>query len=342
MRAAGLPRAAGRRYRLFHSCPSGRPGGAAPWSAGRDGALEPRHRAARALGAALALAFGLLAGCPAHTDYGGAQRLTDHTAYTLEPGEVLVGAGLVGTRVENLLASVRLEWSPYVEGLEIGTNLAHDIISFVNFYAKYTPLDTRWVGVGVRAGFRWLSPGNVWLIPDDSEFKQDFGAVDMYMFPVSAYVSLPLSDWFGVHTELSYMYTPVKGDLVLDEVHYNAGAAWHELTVQPAVHFYPGRGVALLAGVQVPLYSAVFGEGYSEESDERLPGVRYGFQGSLSTEFDVTSLVSPWIGVHIAWEHVNVRVTGTWGLRFFDESTLEADGWLAYVPLPGFEVFWRL
>lgn len=291
--------------------------------------------------ALLAVALGFLSGCPAHTDYGGAQRLTDHTAYTLPPGDGLVGLGLVGTNYDNLFASVRLEWSPFVEGLEIGTNLAHDVLPFVNVYAKYTALDTRWVGLGFRLGFKWLDVGNLWLVPNDSSIKEDLGAVDMYMVPMSALLSFPLADWVGIHTELSYMYTPVKGDLVLDDTHYNAGITWHELTVNPALYFYPGAGVAILLGVQVPLYSAVFGEGYQEAAAPGLPGIRYGLQASLSTRFDVSSLVSPWFGVHFAWDSFNLRVTGTWGLRFFDRSTFQAGSALAYIPIPGFEMFWR-
>jgi hypothetical protein len=300
-----------------------------------------RRGARDALAALAAVAALVLAGCPAHTDYGGAQRLTDHTAYTLEPGEVLTGVGLGGATVDNLLLSLRLEWSPYVDGLEIGTNLAHDAVSIINLYAKYNVLDTRWFGLGVRLGFKWLNPSNVWIVPDGSGLKEDLGAVDMYMFPASVMVSFPLAEWISIHTELNYMYTPVSGDLVLDDTHYNGGVAWHELALHPAVHLHLGAGTALLLGVQVPLYSAVSGDGYSETPDPNHPGIRYGLQASLSTRFAVTELVSPWIGLHVAWEHFNLRVTGTWGLRFFDESMLQADGWLAYVPIPGVELAWR-
>lgn len=288
-----------------------------------------------------ALAIGLLSGCPAHTDYGGRQRLTKHTAYTLEPGEVLVGAGVVGTSYDDLLASVRVEWSPFVPGLELGTNLAHDVGGLVNVYAKYTVLDTPWFGFGARLGFKWLDGGNLWFLPDDSSLKQDLAAVDMFMIPVSAYLSFPIADWFGFHTEFRYMYTPVTGDLVLDGTHYNGGATWHEVTVSPALHFYLGSGVALLAGVEVPLYSAVSGKGYQETPATGYPGIRYGVQATVSNTFDVRELVTPWFGVHIAWEHFNLRVTGTWGLRFFERSTFTEFDTLAYVPLPGFEMFWR-
>jgi len=300
---------------------------------------RPAPGAARDLVSALALAL-LLTGCPAHTDYGGAQRLTDHTAYTLEPGEVLTGVGLGGATMDKLLLSVRLEWSPYVDGLEIGTNLAHDAVSWVNFYAKYNALDTRFFGLGVRLGFKWLNPRNVWIVPDDAALKEELDG-DMYMVPISVLVSLPLAEWVSIHAELSYMYTPVSGDLVLGDTHYNGGVAWHEVTAHPAIHFHLGAGTALLLGVQVPLYSSVSGDGYSETLDEDHPGVRYGLQASMHTRFAVTELVSPWIGLHVAWEHFNLRVTGTWGLRFFDQSTLQAQSALAYVPIPGVELAWR-
>ena len=299
-------------------------------------------RRSREAVAGVLLVLAVLGGCPAHTDYGGAQRLTDHTAYTLRPGEALVGVGLVGTTYDNLLASIRLEWSPFVPGLEIGTNLAHDVLPLVNVYAKYSFLDTRWIGMSARLGFRWLSPRYLWMIPDDAAFKQELRGADLYMVPAAVTVSFPLARWVGVHAELSYTYTPVAGDLVLDETYYNGGVVWHELTVHPSLHFYVGDGVALLVGVDVPVYSAISGEGYSETPHPTHPGVLYGMQASLSTRFDVARLVTPWLGLHVAWEHLNLRLTAAWGLRFFDESLLERSDWLAYVPIPGIELFWRL
>ena len=289
----------------------------------------------------LALAALLVPGCPAHVDYGGRQRLTDHTAYTLPPGDGLVGVGLVGTQMDNLLASMRLEWSPFVPGLEIGTNLAHDALPALNFYAKYTALDSRWVGLGFRLGFKWLDFGNTWLLKDGSDLDETFGGAEMFMVPMSMTASFPLADWFSFHAELSYTYTPFSGELVLDGTHYNGGIVWHELTLNPTLHFYPGRGVALLVGVQLPLYSALFGEGYQELTSLDAPGVRYGLQASLRSEFDVWRLVTPWVGIHLAWESFNLRLTATWGLRFFESTMFDAGGALAYIPIPGFEMFWR-
>jgi len=255
-----------------------------------------------------------------------------------------VGAGAGGTHVDNLMASVRLEWSPFVRGLEIGTNLAHDVLPVLNVYAKYNVVDTRWFGLGVRAGFRWIDFDNLWslsAVSDSSSVKQALWNAEMFMVPLSVIASFPLADWVSIHTEVGYTYTPVSGDIVIDDKHFNSGIQWHELTINPTIHFYPGRGVALLFGVQVPVLSAVHGEGYTEDSQEALPGVRYGIQAALDTDFEVKNMVSPWFGVHIAWESFNLRVTGTWGLRFFDQSMFQAPGVLAYLPMPGFDAFWR-
>ncbi len=184
-----------------------------------------------------------LPGCPAHTDYGGRQRLTDHTAYTLPPGEGLVGLGLVGTQMDNLLASMRLEWSPFVPGLEIGTNLAHDALPMLNFYAKYTALDTRWVALGVRLGGRlyglFESP---WVIATELTLAVSGGHLRADIELAANRFTAILYDGDGESFRL--LITHPEGRVTSARVEGANGLCWLEVAYDPATGAY-GLGEAL-------------------------------------------------------------------------------------------------
>lgn len=287
-----------------------------------------RHPGATAVPVVLALALAAATGCPAHTDYNGAERLTDHTAYTLGSGETLLGIGAGEADRANLLFSLRAEHA-FFEGFEVGTNVAHDALGVVNAYVKGTPLATRWVALGARVGLTWLNPQNIWMMPAES--RDDLGDLDLFMVPLTIAATFPLASWVGLTLEANYTYSGVAGTASIGESSADAGFGGHEVSLRPSANFYVGRGIALQLGLDVPLYASTSLSGYVEE--EVQPGVVVGAQAGSSKTLDVRGLTTTYVGFHMAWEHFNLRLFATYGLRIFAKRLK--------VPIPGAAVFWR-
>lgn len=276
----------------------------------------------------LALAA-LCAGCPSTTRFHTpAGRLTDHTAYTLPPGEVKLGVGLVGTTIEDVGASIPVEVG-LPAGFQIGTNAAHDVVALVNVTAKWNPLDTKHAALGVQAGFKWFNPSNLWLLPDD--VREELGSLDLFIIPVWVIGTFPVVDWFDATLGIGYTHSEASGEYATGSALADGYVAAREITLHPRLSFYPGDVVAIVVGAWVPVWARAVASAAAEV--EVQPGVIAGFDDTEYRRLDVRGLVTPYVAAELRWGVTRLRLGANWGMRFLTKR-LE-------IPLPTLDLYWR-
>jgi len=223
---------------------------------------------------------------------------------------------------------IRAEYGIYKDA-EIGTNAAHDAIGVVNLYGKYMFYSTGDFSFSANLGLKWFNPKNFWIL--SAEKRDELSAVNVYMIPVALTGSYVAADWIGLHLRLGYTFSTVDGALSEGDALAEGGVGGHEVFLQPALTMYPLEGVAVILGAQLPVYSGVYVNTYAET--EVYPGVVAGGKVKEFQKLDVKEMNTLYLAVQLCWGSLNLRLTATKGLRFFNEHIKTV--------LPGAEVFWR-
>lgn len=268
-----------------------------------------------------------LASCLGHPQWAGRDSLLDVTAGTLDRGRVQVGIGAVGTRYDDVGLSIPVHVG-VVGGLQLSTNVAHDIVSILNLSAKWRFVDAKGFSIAAGAGIKWMNPKNLWMLPDET--RDRYSKVNVYLVPVRLSLSWAATSWMGIHLHANYTWSGLDARLPPDDLLSRAGFGGHEVVLEPVLTFFPVHGWALIAGVQAPVFSEV--TVLADTETYVSPGIYMGVLGTQKKRLDVADLVTLVIGSELVWEAFRLRLSVTRGLRFLERRA----GWL-----PAVDVAWR-
>jgi hypothetical protein len=267
-------------------------------------------------------------GCVTTTDFQSAGgRVTDLSAYTLPPWKMRAGLGLVGTTVEDVGANIPFELG-LPGGLQVGTNVAHDIGTLLNLNLKWQALDLSHFALGAEVGVKWTNPSLMYFLPED--IQSDYGDINLFLVPIRINTSYPILPWLDAHLDVGFLYTGIIGD-VETEVSASSTLAYRELFLDARVGFYPAGKVAIFVGAYVPIFAkaniAADGE-YEVKPGVIAGGTARGFQ-----KVDVKGLNTFYVQTEMRWGATHLRLGLVQYLRYFDRRIS--------FPLPTMDVFWR-
>jgi hypothetical protein len=123
----------------------------------------------------------------------------------------------------------------------------------INLNAKFNLVDRPLWGLGLRVQGRWLHGSWLWILPEST--REQLRGVDIIDIPVGLVASFPLFRWMGLNLEFGYKHSEVFGDIRGDEAALEGTAGTRELFVDPNVHFYLWKRVALIFGAHLPLWA---------------------------------------------------------------------------------------
>lgn len=259
------------------------------------------------------------------------QRITEGTAYSLTKGEVRVDAGLVGTEVADAGANVDVA-AGFGRSGQVSTNVAHLSLGLVNASLKYTILDRPWFGLGVEGGFLWTRPTLIWLLPD--ELSEPLAGIDLFHIPLRVLASFPVASWASLHLGVGYTHAEIVGALGDESSSFlNAGIGARSVQLDPTVHFYLNRRVALILGANLPLYitAAAQVESDVELDDGIVLGIRSAEWIRIPTE-----------GASLWRAGVEVRFGRATHMQLFVSRGLLAAAGLGPPLLPSINFYWRI
>ena len=268
------------------------------------------------------------AGCVTTTNFQSPdQRLTDLSAYTLPAWEMRTGLGLVGTTIDTVGASIPFEVG-FPGGVQLGTNVAHDIGAVPNLKLKWNALDVPYFGLGLQAGVMWSNPSLMYYLPPD--IQDDYGDVDVILIPAKLSASFPILSWFDVHFDIGYQHSEIVGG-VETEVDGGGSLAYREVFLEPRVGFYPWGKCALVLGAYVPVWAKANVSLSGETEIE--PGVYAGATARGFQKVDVRGLYTLYLQAEMRWSATHFRVGVVQFVRFADKR-------FDY-PLPTLDLYWR-
>jgi len=270
------------------------------------------------------------AGCPATTQFHHKDhRPTDYTAHTLNKNEWRVGLGVVGTNYDTLGLSTDVRMG-VMDGLEFGTNAAHDALGILNLDGKYRFVGGDWGEMALRAGIKWVNPSNIWILPEKK--RAELGDINLIMIPLEIRSSFPINDWFGLHVHLGYIHSEIAGDVQSGSTLVNAGFGAREAYIQSYLTFSLWDKALLSLGAQVPVWGSVWYSG--ELENELAPGVVAGARTAQWKRLDMKELTTSFLMIESRfWESTYLRLSVVQGLRFLNKRVPAA--------LPAAELYWR-
>lgn len=227
-------------------------------------------------GLALAATAWSVSGCIHARDFHEPKgRLTDNTAYS-EQGPVRFEVGAVGRNEDQLGATVAVRAAPIPGRLEIGTNAAHLGLGIINLQTKGTIVDRPKYGLGARLGFRYINSRTLWVLPRD--VRKDFGRIHVASVPVEVINTFPFARWFDLNLGVGYRHAEIWGVYSGSEFVAEGAVAGRELYLEPYLHFYAGKRVAIIAGAHLPAWSQGLSNAVAEI--DVVDGVKLGVQSA--------------------------------------------------------------
>lgn len=274
----------------------------------------------------------LLTGCVTPRNFADPkQRITEGTAYSITKGEVRVDAGLIGTEVKDAGANVDVT-AGFGRSGQVSTNLAHLSLGLVNASLKYTVVDRPWFGLGLEGGFLYTRPSLIWLLPD--EISDPLAGIDLFHIPLRILASFPVSSWTSLHLGLGYTHAEVVGELGDESSSFlNAGVGARSVQVDPTIHFYLNRRVALILGANIPVYITAAAQ---VESDIELD------DGIVLSVRSAEWIRVPTEGAALWRAGVEVRFGRATHMQLFVSRGLLAAAGVGPPLLPSLNFYWRI
>jgi len=256
-------------------------------------------------------------------------RMTDQTAHVLPEGRLEVGAGLVGTRVENLGVSLPVRYGAGA-GVEVSANVAHLALGVVNAQAEWEFHESPNGSFSLRAGVLWLNPEFFWWASDEQ--REALGdAVEVLLVPVELLTTLPVSSGVDATLSVGYTHAAAIGGLSDDSSHATGQFGTRDLVVGGQFTFVVTPKVALNLGAQVPVWAASHVNASGET--EIAPGVVVGVVTDELIEHDISGLYTVEFSAIVLRDDLWLRIGLVQNYRFIT-------GTIPF-PIPTIDMAWR-
>ena len=203
-----------------------------------------------------------LTGCAAARDFRDpTQRITRHTAYTLQRGQMRVGLGLFGQEPDNLGGQVEFAVG-YADWGHLSVNLLHAAFGVVNLAGEFNMIDWKHFALGASLGVTWLKPQFLWFLPEQA--REDFGGFSALSVPAKLETSYPVNDWLHFDLGLGYIWAGIFGEVGQQSSVFGGGLGTRQFYARPAVHFHVRHKVDLYVKSKWLLHGQHYASIYSE------------------------------------------------------------------------------
>lgn len=206
--------------------------------------------------------FVILASCAAKRNFTDpVQRVTRHTAYTLQKGEVRTGIGLFGQDQDNLGLDIELAVG-YANWGHVSVNLAHAALGIVNLNNEFNIVDKEKFGLGVSLGFVWVKPTFIWFLPQEA--KDEFGDLSVMSIPFEIETSYPIKKWLQLDFNLGFMWAGLFGEFGDKTALFGGGFGTRQIYVRTGIQFHLKEKVNLYVNSKLLVYGTLYGSAHAQ------------------------------------------------------------------------------
>jgi len=256
-------------------------------------------------------------------------RMTDQTAHVLPEGRIEIGAGLVGTRIENLGASLPVRYG-VTDEVEVSSNVGHLALGILNVQAEWSFYERKNVAFALRGGVSWLNPEFFWWIPVDlRDALAD--VVEIVLVPVEFMATLPVTSHLDTTLTLGYTHAAALGNVRVDSAHAEGQFGTRDLSVGASFSYILSPWIAVNLGAKIPFWAASHVNAAGES--ELAPGVVLGVVTNELIEHDIAGLYSVELSVVVRRDDAWLRVGLIQNYRFITGTVP--------FPIPSVDAAWR-